>query len=80
MPIYDFRNKDTGEEFTSMMSYDNKVKYLSENPNLESIIKSAPTVGYSENVLKKAGQGWADVQNKIKKGLPPRYRDNIKTK
>jgi hypothetical protein len=31
-------------------------------------------------MLQRAGDGWKDVQNKIKKGLPPRLRDNIKTK
>jgi hypothetical protein len=80
MPIYSFRNTNTQEEFTEMMSYDDKVKYLEENPHIISIIMSAPFVGYNSNVLAKAGNGWAEVQNKIKKGLPSRYRDNIKTK
>ena len=31
-------------------------------------------------VLRQAGDGWKEVQDKIKRGLPPRYRDNIKTK
>ena len=30
--------------------------------------------------LKKAGDGWKEVQDKIKSGLPPRYKDNVKTK
>lgn len=80
MPIYDFKNIDTGEIFTKMMSYDDKVKFLEENLHITSIITKAPSMSYSSNPLKAAGDGWKDVQNKIKNGLPPKYRDNIKTK
>jgi hypothetical protein len=32
------------------------------------------------SVLKKAGNGWKEVQDRIKKGMPPSLRDNINTK
>ena len=42
---------------------------------------SAPKlVTSTTSVVTKAGDGWKEVQDRIKSGLPPRYRDNIKTK
>lgn len=38
MPLYDFRNKDTGEVFEKMMSISSKEEYLLENPNIEPVI------------------------------------------
>ena len=34
MPLYDFRNKDTGEVFEKFMSISAKEEYLKENPNM----------------------------------------------
>ena len=36
MPTYEFKNKDTDEVFEKIMSYDDKVKFLEENPNIQS--------------------------------------------
>ena len=36
MPTYEFKNKDTGEVFEKIMSYEKKVKYLKDNPNIQS--------------------------------------------
>jgi hypothetical protein len=42
---------------------------------------SAPNlISGAKSTLQTAGDGWKEVQDKIKKGLPPRLRDNIKTK
>lgn len=38
MPIYTFRNTQTNEEFTDMMSISHKEKYLIENPHIEQVI------------------------------------------
>lgn len=38
MPIYTFRNKNTSEEYTDMMSISSKEKYLAENPHIEQVI------------------------------------------
>lgn len=35
MPLYDLKNKDTGEVFEVMMSYTEYQQYLQDNPNLE---------------------------------------------
>jgi len=81
MPTYDFLNTKTNEEFTEMMSISSKEEFIENNPHIKQIIKSAPSFSYSgKSVLSTAGDGWKDVQNKIKSGMPKRYADKIKTK
>lgn len=81
MPTYEFKNKDTGEVFEKIMSYDNKVKYLEENPNIQSHY-STLNIDHDggKSILSRAGSGWKEVQDRIKSGMPPRLRDNIKSK
>lgn len=45
MPNYTFQNKDTGEEFTLTLSMAEREEYLTNNPNIEQIIVSAPAIG-----------------------------------
>ena len=81
MPTYEFKNNDTDEVFEKIMSYDDKVKYLKDNPNIKSYY-SKINIDYDggKSVLGRAGDGWKEVQQRIKSGLPPRLKDNIKTK
>ena len=79
MPTYDFENTETGEVEEKFMSISAKEQYLKDNPHMKQIINGGNFI-YSNNVLKTAGDGWKEVQDKIKSGLPPRLRDNIKTK
>ena len=79
MPTYDFENTETGEVEEKFMSISAKEQYLKDNPHMKQIINGGNFI-YSNNILKKAGDGWKEVQDKIKSGLPPRLRDNIKTK
>lgn len=67
MPIYSFRDNNTQEIFDKFMPYDDKVKFLEENPHIESIITSAPAIGDSVRLgLKKPDQGFRDVLKNIK--------------
>tara|TARA_Y100001937_G_C6933582_1_gene247115 strand:- start:273 stop:518 length:246 start_codon:yes stop_codon:yes gene_type:complete len=81
MPTYEFKNIETGEVHEKIMKYDDKVKYLEDNPHLQSYY-SKVNVDYDggKTVLGRAGDGWKEVQSRIKSGLPPRLRDNIKSK
>ena len=36
MPRYDFYNKQEDKYFDEFMSYDEKIEYLKNNPNIES--------------------------------------------
>ena len=81
MPTYEFKNTETGEVFEKIMKYDDKVKFLEENPNIQSYY-SKLNIDYDGggSVLSKAGAGWKEVQDRIKSGMPPKDRHRIKTK
>tara|TARA_B110000977_G_C11030723_1_gene475133 strand:- start:995 stop:1249 length:255 start_codon:yes stop_codon:yes gene_type:complete len=84
MPTYSFRDNNTGEVEDKFMSISRSEEYLQENPHMVKIIRHAPVFSYSTgsdgNILKKAGEGWKEVQQRIQGGLPPSLRDKIKTK
>ena len=82
MPTYDFQDKETGEVVTKIMSISSKEEFLKDNPNLKQVILSAPGIDYDggKSVLDRAGSGWKEVQDRIKSGLPPSARGNIKSK
>jgi len=81
MPTYEFKNNDTGEVFEKIFSYDNKVKFLKANPNVQSHYTTL-NIDYDggSSVLSKAGSGWKEVQDRIKSGMPPSERHKIKTR
>ena len=68
MPIYDFRDTKTGKTFEEMMTISAKEQYLKDNPHMKQIINGGNFI-YSNNILKTAGDGWKEVQDKIKSGL-----------
>ena len=82
MPSYDFENKETGEVEEHIMKIAEYDQFLEDNPHLKQVILKAPGIDYDggKTVLSRAGDGWKEVQDKIKSNLPPRLRDNIKTK
>lgn len=66
MPLYEFRNKETGEVFEKMMSISSKEDYLKENPNIESYISGAPSLVDSVRLgVKKTDQGFKEVLQRI---------------
>ena len=81
MPTYVYLNKKTKKIEEHFISIADKDEFQKNNPHLKQQI-TAPNINYSEmgGALKKAGDGWKEVQDKIKSGLPPRYKDNVKTK
>ena len=82
MPRYDFKNLKTGEVKEYTMSWKELDKFQKDNPDLQQQI-SAVNHNYSSDgssKLKAAGDGWKEVQDRIKSGMPPRLRGNIKTK
>ena len=82
MPTYEFKNKETDEVFELIMKYDDKVKYLEDNPHITAYYSKAPAMDFDggKSVLTRAGDGWKEVQDRIKSGMPPRDRHRIKTK
>lgn len=66
MPTYTFRNKETGEQFEQFMGISAREDYLKENPQLETLITGAPSIGDSVRLgIRKSDSGFKEVLQKI---------------
>jgi hypothetical protein len=65
MPLYDFRNKDTGEVFEKMMSISAKEEYLKENPNIEAMLGMNALIDPVRLGLRRPDQGFKEVLQRI---------------
>lgn len=80
MPLYDFKNLTTGEVETKMMSIASMQEYV-KDPNIQQVLSAPNVIGETGgSVLKQAGDGWKEVQQRIQSGMPPADRGNIDTK
>ena len=72
MPVYDFRNKETGDIIERTISYNAKVQYLEENPHIESIFLNAPSLGDPTKLTatRKFDSGFTEVLNRIHEKTP----------
>lgn len=71
MPLYDFRNKETGEVFEKMLSISAKEEYLKENPNIESVIVGTPPLIDPVRLgVRKTDQGFKEVLQRIHEKTP----------
>lgn len=71
MPLYEFRNKTTGEMFEKMMSISAKAEYLKENPDIESVISSAPPLMDPVAIgVRRTDQGFKEVLQRIHEKTP----------
>lgn len=79
MPTYEFRNKQTGEVFEKIMKISEKEVFLLDNPNVESWIATAPSLGDPVRLgVTKNDSGWKEVLSKISERTPggKALRDN----
>ncbi|MFZ9611162.1 MAG: hypothetical protein ACO294_10725 [Methylococcales bacterium] len=77
MPTYTFQNKDTGELFDKIMSFNSRQEYLKENPNLE-VVMGAPAMGDSVRLgVRKPDDGFREVMSKIHAA---NYKSNLSDK
>jgi len=80
MPLYDFKNLETGEVESKMMSISSMQEYT-KDPNIQQVLSAPNIIGETGgSVLKKAGEGWKEVKSRIRSGMPPADRGNINTK
>lgn len=71
MPLYDFKNKDTGEIFERFMSVSSKEEYLRENPNIESVVTSAPPLIDPVRLgVRRPDNGFKEVLQRIHEKTP----------
>lgn len=73
MPTYTFHDKNTGKEWTDIMSMSEREEFLKNNPHVEQLIVSAPPLvdptGLSvKGVKNKPDGGFRDLLKTIKKG------------
>jgi hypothetical protein len=65
MPSYNFKNINTGEEWTTIMSNTEREEFLEQNKHIQQQLNSAPALGYS--IIKKPPDSFRDVLKEIKK-------------
>lgn len=65
MPLYDFEDTETGEQFTELLSMSNKVEFLKLNPQLKQIITRAPSLVSSTSFESKLDDGWKENLSRI---------------
>ena len=70
MPTYSFRDKDTGEEWDALMSWQTSVEYLDENPNIERFLSGAPSTIHGTGDRTKTDNGFKEVLSKISDSNP----------
>lgn len=78
MPIYTFRDKNTNQEFTEMMSISSKEKYLQENSHIEQVI-TVPNFADSVSigVTKPPIDFQRGVLDRIKSSVPGANKNTI---
>lgn len=69
MPLYDYRNKETGEVEEHFVKFDDAEQFLIDNPHLERRA-SAPNFSQRVNMHAKQPDSWKDVLRKTKEAHP----------
>lgn len=70
MPLYDFRNKETGEVFEKFMSISAKEDYLKDNPNIESMLGMNALIDPVRLGVRRADNGFKEVLQRIHEKTP----------
>lgn len=66
MPMYEFRNKNTGEVTERFMPWSAREQYLKDNPDLEPQIGAPPLIDPVHAGRMKPDSGFRDVLKEIK--------------
>ena len=80
MPSYDFENKETGEVEEHLLKISEYDQFLKDNPHLKRVYLTAPGIDFDGNktILQRAGNGWKEVQDKIRDLSPQHDEKNRK--
>ena len=70
MPTYSFENTETGEAFDDFMSYNEKVKFLEDNPHIIPTFTKAPGLVAGVNHSKKNDAGFGEMMSRIAEANP----------
>jgi hypothetical protein len=66
MPTYTFRNEETEEEFTTIMSLSEREEFLTNNPHIKQCLATPAFADPVRMGLRKIDRGFNDVLQKTK--------------
>ena len=67
MPVYTIRDKHSGEEWDTVMSFGALQDYLEQNPNLVQALSTPKIVAQTGGTLARTSDGWKDHLNNMHK-------------
>ena len=68
MPLYDFLNKETGENEEHMVKLADYDQFIKDNPHLQREFTTAGIISHAGgNIVSKTSSDWRDHLKKIKK-------------
>lgn len=70
MPIYEFRDKETGETWEEFLSMSGKDEYLKNNQHAELVIGAPALISGIAGVTHKTDGGFNDLLNRIGNANP----------
>ena len=70
MPLYDFKDTETGEITTKLMSISSREEFLESNPNMVGVITTAPSLVSGVNSQAKQDSGWQENLSRIAESNP----------
>ena len=69
MPLYDFQDTETGEEFELQLKLSEREEFLKANPNVKQLL-SAPRIVSGVDGLRKVDDGFKEVLSKVAEQNP----------
>lgn len=70
MPIYEFRNTETGETWEEFLSISAREEYLKTNPHIQPVIGAPALISGIAGVTHKNDSGFKDLLNRIGNANP----------
>jgi ribosomal protein L16/L10AE len=68
MPLYEFRNTETEEQWTNLMSYGDMKQFLADNPHINPVFSINVIGGTGDRVKVESGMG--DMLGRIARANP----------
>jgi hypothetical protein len=65
MPLFEFRNKETGEVIEKFMGISAREEWLAENPNMETVISGSSFIDPVRLGVRRPDQGFKEVLQRI---------------
>lgn len=70
MPIYTYKNPETGDQWDELWSYDTHRQFLADNPELQQVMYAPALVSGVSGVTHKNDSGFGDMMQRIAAANP----------